>query len=172
MLCWSGFGKAVSLLVLSSRDLDDLGLQLVYPTPYSTLTALTALARSSLATKASYSTSLLVIGKLRWTIHSILSLSGERSTTSTPPTCLLDDLSVCILHRGYSSATLSSLLVNSAMSQWWPVPWWQYTGGTECQTHSTLLPIVLTDQQLPGCSLPIIRACRLGRSPCGFKSMV
>ena len=74
-----------------------------------------SLARSSPATSASYSASLLVEGKLRRTIHSILSPSGERSMMPGPPTYLLDDPSVCMLHRGHSFTPLSSSLVNSVM---------------------------------------------------------
>ena len=81
----------------------------------TTLVALTALARSSPATRASYSTSLLVVGKSRRTIHSILSPSGERSTIPALPACLLDDQSICMLHQGHSFASLPSPLVNSAM---------------------------------------------------------
>ena len=64
----------------------------------TTLVALAALARSRPATSASYSVSLLVVGKSRWTMHSIVSPSGDSSTTLAPPACLLDDLSVCMLH--------------------------------------------------------------------------
>ena len=34
MFCWSGFNKAVDLLILSSGDLDDLGLHVVHPSLY------------------------------------------------------------------------------------------------------------------------------------------
>ena len=62
------------------------------------LAAPTTLARSGPATSALYSASLLVMGKSRWTIHSIVSPSGDSSTMPAPPTYLLDDPSVCILH--------------------------------------------------------------------------
>ena len=75
----------------------------------------TALARSSLSTRASYSASLLVAGKSRQTIHSILSPSGEQSTIPTLPTCLLDNPSIWILHWGCSLAPWPSMLVNSTM---------------------------------------------------------
>ena len=45
-----------------------------------------------------YFTSLLVVGKSRRTIHLISSPSRERSTMPTPPACLLNDLSMWILH--------------------------------------------------------------------------
>ena len=45
-----------------------------------------------------YFTSLLVVGKSRRTIHLISSPSRERSTMPTPLACLLDDLSMWILH--------------------------------------------------------------------------
>ena len=82
----------------------------------TTLVAPAALARSSPATRVSYVALLLVIGKLRRTMHSILSPSGERSTIPAPPACLLDNPSVCMLHQGHSSAPLPSPLVNSAMN--------------------------------------------------------
>ena len=69
----------------------------------TTLVAPAAFARSSPATSASYSASLLVVGKSRQTVHSIVSPSSDSSTTPTPPACLLDDLSVCMLYRGDSS---------------------------------------------------------------------
>ena len=56
------------------------------------------LARSRPATSASYSASLLVVGKSRQTIHSIVSPSGDSSTMPAPPTYLLDDPSVCMLY--------------------------------------------------------------------------
>ena len=34
MFGWSSFGKAVDLLILSSWDLDNFSLQLIYPSPY------------------------------------------------------------------------------------------------------------------------------------------
>ena len=55
------------------------------------------------------------MGKSRWTIHSTMSPSGDSSMMSAPPTCLLDDPFVCILHLGTSSAPLPSSLVNSAI---------------------------------------------------------
>ena len=81
----------------------------------TTLTALVALVGSSPATSASYFASLLVVGKLRQTIHSTVSPSGDSSTTPALSACLLDDPSTCMLHRGDSSVPLSSPLVNSAM---------------------------------------------------------
>ena len=75
----------------------------------------TILVRSSLTTRVLYFTSLLVVGKLRWTMHSISSPYGERSIIPTPPACLLDNLSIYIFHWGYSSAPCLSQLVNSAM---------------------------------------------------------
>ena len=81
----------------------------------TTLMDLATLARSRLATSALYSASLLVVGKSRRTIHSIVSLSSDSSTTPAPSACLLDDPSVCTLHKGDSSAPLSSPLVNSTM---------------------------------------------------------
>ena len=81
----------------------------------TTLVAPAALARSSPAINASYSTSLLVVGKSRQTLHSTVSSSGDSSTTPAPPAYLLDDPSVCILHKGDSFAPLSSSLVNFAM---------------------------------------------------------
>ena len=69
-----------------------------------TFIALTALARSSPSTKASHSTSSFVVWKLRWTMHSISSPSVEWSTTPALPTCLLDNLSVWMIHWGCSSA--------------------------------------------------------------------
>ena len=77
--------------------------------------ALTAFVRSSLAIKASYSTSLLVVGKSRRIMHSILSPSGVQSTTSAPPAFLLEDPFVWMLHYGISSAPWLSIKVNSAM---------------------------------------------------------
>ena len=73
------------------------------------------LVRSNPATKASYSTSLLVIRNYRQTMHSISSLSGEWSTIPAPSACLLDDSFMWILHGGYSSAPWPSILVNFAM---------------------------------------------------------
>ena len=64
----------------------------------TTLVALAALARSKPATSASYSASLLVVGKSRRTMHSTVSPSGDSSTMPTPPTCLLDNPFVCMLH--------------------------------------------------------------------------
>ena len=81
----------------------------------TTLVTPAALARSRPATSASYSASLLVVGKSRRTIHSIVSPLGDNSTMSATPAYLLDDLSVCMLHWGDSSASLSSSWVNSAM---------------------------------------------------------
>ena len=78
----------------------------------TTFVAPAALARSSPAINASYSASLLVVGKSRQTLHSTVSPSGDSSTTPGPPAYLLDDPSVCMLHKGDSSAPLSSLLVN------------------------------------------------------------
>ena len=74
-----------------------------------------ALARSSPTIKASYSTSLLVVGKSKRTMHSTLSPSGLRSITPAPPTYLLEDPSMWMLHCGTSSAPWPSSLVNSAM---------------------------------------------------------
>ena len=64
----------------------------------TTLVAPAALARSRLAISASYSASLLVVEKLRRIIHSTVSPSGDSSMTLAPPTCLLDDSSICMLH--------------------------------------------------------------------------
>ena len=63
----------------------------------TTLAAPTALARSSPAINASYSDSLLVVGKSRQTIHSTVSPSGDSSTMLAPPACLLDDPSLYML---------------------------------------------------------------------------
>ena len=82
----------------------------------TTLTAPVALARSRPATNASYSTSLLVVGNSRRTIHSTVSPSGDNSTMPTPPpTYLLDDPFVYMLQWGDSSTPLSSSWVNSAI---------------------------------------------------------
>ena len=81
----------------------------------TTLATPAALARSRPATSASYSASLLVVGKSRRTIHSIVSPSGDSSTMPAAPAYLLDDLSVYMLHWGDSSASLSSSWVNFAM---------------------------------------------------------
>ena len=75
----------------------------------------TALARSSPTTKASYSASLLVVGKSKRTMHSILSPSGLWSITLAPPACLLEDPSVWMLQCGISSAPWPSLRVNFVM---------------------------------------------------------
>ena len=48
------------------------------------LVASMALAKSRPATHASYSTSLLVVGKLRQTMHSTVSPSGDSSMTPAP----------------------------------------------------------------------------------------
>ena len=64
----------------------------------TTLVAPTALARSRPATSASYSASLLVVGKSRGTMHSTVSPSSDSSITLAPPVYLLDDPSVCMLH--------------------------------------------------------------------------
>ena len=80
----------------------------------TTLTALAALARSRLTTNASYSASLLVVGKSRRTIHSIMSPSSDSNMMPAPPACLLDDSFVYMLQWGDSSAPLSSSWVNSA----------------------------------------------------------
>jgi len=74
-----------------------------------------AFARSSPAIKVSYSTSLLVVGKSRRIMHSILSHSGLWSTTPAPPACLLEDPSVWILHHGIPSTRWPSTRVNFAM---------------------------------------------------------
>ena len=74
-----------------------------------------ALARSNHAIKASYSASLLVIGKSRQTMHSTLSPSRLWSTTPAPFACLLEDLSVWMLHCGLTSTSCPSMRVNSAM---------------------------------------------------------
>ena len=81
----------------------------------TTLVAPATLARSSPATSAWYSASLLVVGKSRQTMNWTVSPSGDSSTTSAPPACLLDDPSVCMLHWGDSFTPLSSSWVNSAM---------------------------------------------------------
>ena len=84
----------------------------------TTLAAPIALARLSPAISASYSTSLLVVGKLRRTIHSTVSPSSDSNTALAPPpppACLLGDPSVCMLHKEDSSAPLSLSLVNYAM---------------------------------------------------------
>ena len=81
----------------------------------TTLVALAALARSSLATRASCFASLFMVRKSRQTIHSILSPFGEISTIPAPPACLFDNLSVCMLHWGHSFAPLPSPLVNFVM---------------------------------------------------------
>ena len=57
-----------------------------------------ALARCSPAIKASYFTLLLVVRKSSRTMHSISSPSEEWSTILAPLVCLLDDLSMWILH--------------------------------------------------------------------------
>ena len=51
----------------------------------TTLAAPIALARLSPAISASYSTSLLVVGKLRRTIHSTVSPSSDSNTALAPP---------------------------------------------------------------------------------------
>ena len=53
-----------------------------------------ALLRSSPTIKALYTASLLVVGNSSQTMHSILSCSGEKSTTPAPPACVLEDPSV------------------------------------------------------------------------------
>ena len=62
------------------------------------LVAPAALARSRPATNASYSASLLVVGKLKRTMHLTTSPSGDSNTMLVPPACLLDDPSICTLH--------------------------------------------------------------------------
>ena len=64
----------------------------------TTLVALAALVRSRPATSASYSASLLVVGKSSRTMHSTVSPSSDSSLMSDPPACLLDDLFVCMLY--------------------------------------------------------------------------
>ena len=56
------------------------------------LAAPVALARSGPVTSALYSVSLLVVGKSRRTIDSIVSPFGDSNTTRTPLAYLLDDL--------------------------------------------------------------------------------
>ena len=73
----------------------------------TTLMAPTAIARSSPLTSASYSASLLVIGKLRRTVHLISSLSREWSTIPAPLAYLLDDPFMWILQWGCSFAPLA-----------------------------------------------------------------
>ena len=73
------------------------------------------MARSILITSASYSASLLVVGKSRRIMHLISSPSREWSTMLAPPAYLLDDPSICTLHWGYCPAPWHSMLVNSAM---------------------------------------------------------
>ena len=50
-----------------------------------------------------------------WTMHSTSSSSELWRTTPTPPACLLDDLSIWILHLGHFSAPFPSILVNFVM---------------------------------------------------------
>ena len=64
----------------------------------NTLVAPAALARSRPTTSASYSASLLVVGKSRQTMHSTVSPSSDSNTMLEPLACLLDDPSVCTLH--------------------------------------------------------------------------
>ena len=77
--------------------------------------ALATFARSSPAIKVSYFASLLVVGKSRWIMQLILSPSRVWSTKPAPPACLLEDLSVWMLHCGISFAPWLSMRVNSAM---------------------------------------------------------
>ena len=73
-----------------------------------------ALAKSRPKRTASYSASLLVIENWRWIVHSIVSPIGDRSKTSAPPACWLNELSVHIIHViGFFLS--SSPVVNSAM---------------------------------------------------------
>ena len=73
------------------------------------------LARSSSAIKASYFTSLLVVGKSKKIMHSILSPSWLWSTTPTPPACLFEDPFVWMLHYGTSFAPWPFTRVNFEM---------------------------------------------------------
>ena len=49
--------------------------------------ALATLAKLMPKSTASYFVSLLVVANWRWTTHSIVSLSGDRSKTLAPPAC-------------------------------------------------------------------------------------
>ena len=77
--------------------------------------AYAAFTKSKPVTKTLYFASLLVVGKSRWIMHSILSPSGVWSTMPTPPACLLEDPSVWMLHYGISFAPWPSMRVNLAM---------------------------------------------------------
>ena len=74
-----------------------------------------ALARSNPATKVLYSTSLLVVGKSKQIMHSILSPPKVWSTMPAPPACLFEDPSIWMLHCGTTSAPWPSMRVNSTM---------------------------------------------------------
>ena len=74
-----------------------------------------AFTRSKPVTKTLYFASLLVVGKSRWIMHSILSPSEVWSTMPTPPACLLEDSSVWMLRYGISSTPWPSMRVNSVM---------------------------------------------------------
>ena len=73
-----------------------------------------ALAKSRLERTTSYLTSLLVVENWRWTAHSIVSPSSDRSRIPATSAHWLDEPSIHIMHAiGFSSS--SSLVVNLAM---------------------------------------------------------
>ena len=65
--------------------------------------------------KASYSASLLVLGKSRRIMHLTLSLFRLWSTIPALPAYLLEDLSMWMLHCGLDSTPLPSIGVNFVM---------------------------------------------------------
>ena len=93
------YSFALAFIVTINLAGYDLGVAV-----YNYVLASAAFARSNPATKASYSASLLVVGKFRQIMHSILSSFGVRSTTPTPPACLFEDPSIWTFHCGTTSA--------------------------------------------------------------------
>ena len=144
MFYWCSLGKTVGMLVFLPWDLKKLCLKIVYrilhllevlllPFVFALIIAfnltgnylrvaihyhncLTTLARSSPAIKALYPASLFVVGKSNQTINSTSSPFGLQSTTPTPPACLVDDLSVWILHGWNSPTPWPSMFVNFAVN--------------------------------------------------------
>ena len=104
-------------------------------------------ARYSPATRASYFTSLLVVGKSRWTMHSISSHFGEWRTTPAPPACSLDDPLVCTLYQRYSFSSWLPPLVNSKMKSATTFPimalWGRYCMSNSLYSiaHSAIHPV-------------------------------
>ena len=115
----------------------------------TTFLAPAAFARSNPATKASYSASLLVGGKSRRIMHSILSPFEVWSTMLTPHAYLLEDPSVWMLHCVISSTPWPSMRVNLVMKSAITCPFiamrgrYYISNSPNSTTHNAIRPAAL-----------------------------